>query len=53
MNEIWFKIGVAALSVVGALLAKSGEALAWGPVTHQKIVAEAREEMEQGEITGL
>ena len=53
MNKIWFKIGLAALSVVGALVATSGEALACGPVTHQKIVAEARNEMEQGEIQVL
>lgn len=53
MNKIWVKIGVVALSVVGALVVTGGEALAWGPVTHQKIVAEARDEMEQGEIKGL
>ncbi len=53
LNKIWVKIGVVALSVVGALVVTGGEALAWGPVTHQKIVAEARDEMEQGEIKGL
>ena len=53
MNKIWLKIGAVALSVMGALVATSGGALAWGPVTHQKIVAEARDEMEQGEIKGL
>jgi hypothetical protein len=53
VRKIWFKIGVVALSLIGALVATGGEALAWGPVTHQKIVAEARDEMEQGEIKGL
>jgi hypothetical protein len=53
MKKIGFKIGVAALSVIGALVAMGGEALAWGPVTQQKIVAEARDKMEPGEIKGL
>jgi hypothetical protein len=53
LNKIWFKIGVVALSVIGALVATGGEALAWGPVTHQKIVAEARDKMTDGEIKGL
>ena len=53
MKKIWFKIGAVALSVMGALTATGGEALAWGPVTHQKIVAEARDEMEEGGIRGL
>ena len=42
-----------ALSLVGALVAAGGEALAWGPVTHQKIMAEARDEMGKGGIRGL
>jgi hypothetical protein len=53
VRKIWFKIGVVALSLIGALVATGGEALAWGPVTHQKIVAEARDEMRDGEIKAL
>ena len=53
MKRIWGKIGVVALSVVGALVATGGEALAWGPVTHQKIVAEARDEMAASDIKEL
>jgi len=53
MKSIWFKIGMAILMVVGTLVATGGEALAWGPVAHQKIVAEARDEMVSGEIKGL
>lgn len=53
MEKIWFRIGAVALSLVGALMATGGEALAWGPVTHQKIVAEARDEMEEGGIKEL
>ncbi len=34
-------------------MATGGRALAWGPVTHQKIVAEARQEMVSGEIARL
>jgi hypothetical protein len=53
MKKVWFRIGVIALSVMGMLVATGGEALAWGPVTHQKIVAEARDEMAESGIKEL
>ena len=38
---------------MGMLVATGGEALAWGTVTHQKTVAEARDEMAESGIKEL
>jgi len=47
------KVGMAVLVVMCALITMGGEVLAWGPITHQKIVEDARERMAPGEIKSL
>ena len=53
LKKIWFKIGTVALSLMGALMATGVESLVWGPVIHQKIVAGARNVVEEGGIRGV
>lgn len=53
MKKLSLKIGLVALLVLIMQMASGGEAIAWGPVAHQKIVAEARGEMEESEIKRL
>jgi len=53
MKRIRLKISMVVLVVMCALVTTGGEALAWGPVTHQKIVEDARDGMETGEIRSL
>lgn len=47
------KVGMAVLVVMCALVTMGGEVLAWGPITHQKIVEDARDRMAPGEIKSL
>lgn len=53
MRKILFRVGAVALSVIGVLVATGGEALAWGPVTHQKIVVEARDKTAESGLKEL
>jgi hypothetical protein len=53
LRKLSLKVGLVALLVLIMHMTTGGEALAWGPVTHQKIVAEARGEMEESKVKRL
>jgi hypothetical protein len=53
LKKLSLKAGLVALLVVTMHTAAGSEALAWGPVAHQKIVAEARDGMAESEIKRL
>jgi hypothetical protein len=53
LRGFWLRVCLGVSCGVVLSVAGSGQALAWGPVTHQEIVAEARDNMPGGELKRL